>query len=659
MVENISMKTFSSEYRPDIDGLRSVAVVSVIFFHAFPSLFPAGFIGVDIFFVISGYLISNILLNNIDQSTFSLAKFYGRRILRLYPALLLVLVFCLALGWLLLLSDEYKQLGKHVVAGITFSSNYSLWQESGYFDSASERKILLHLWSLAIEEQFYLLWPILLWVAWKFNKVFIFISVAVLASFAANILTISSDLTGAFYLPQYRFWELSVGGVLAYARIRPGSIAIANSLSATGFLLLICGFFLIGKDSLFPGWWALLPTLGTGFIIASGNYAWLNRCVLSSKPMVLIGLISYPMYLWHWPLLVFARIYWGHPNTTQLIIAAGLSIPLAYLTFRFVEIPLRQSTLQFKSKVIRLVFLSALIGLAGSYIYLSNGLPKRNIADKQVRIEADLKWTFWDDKSCAKEFDISPCQITQNKPIKVLILGDSHANHLYPGISQNIHSGVMNIGSCAPLDGIQVFVSKNQQHHSGRSDACLKNNFSLLEKMNSIETVIVSMYSQPLFDGILKNQKDYEYWGDISLKSILKNESNLPQTELVRNGLLRTLNKVDAAHKKIIFVRDTPYMSEDFRDYCLKRKTDSAKSIDCTIPREIYELQRAKEADVLKSIRSKLPNIYIFDPIDLFCDKEVCYFIKDGRSLYRDHHHLSEYGSNIMGRGIATQYLKN
>jgi peptidoglycan/LPS O-acetylase OafA/YrhL len=660
MIENILKKQFPSIYRPDIDGLRAIAVISVVIFHAFPRILPGGFIGVDIFFVISGYLISNILLNNLTLSQFSLAQFYGRRVLRIFPALIVVLIFCLALGWFLLLSDEYQQLGKQTVSGVVFLSNFSLWQEAGYFDGTSERKLLLHLWSLAIEEQFYLFWPICLWCAWKINKFLLVLVLVTIVSFAANVLTISSDVSGTFYLPQYRIWELAIGGLLAYLRIGPSKKIVANSLSVTGVALLVCGFFFIGRNSLFPGWWSLLPTLGTVLLITSGNASWFNRNVLSNKVMVLIGLISYPLYLWHWPLLTFTRIYWGHPDISKLIIASIISIPLAYLTFRFIETPIRNCKFQFNTKVITFVAISTLVGMAGLAIYLSNGVPERNLANKYNRIESDLKWNYWDDKSCIKSYNISPCQITSNKPIKILIFGDSHANHLFPGIAQNVKNySVMNIGSCAPLKDILIFVSKNQEHHSGRSEACINSNFSLLETTSSIETVIVSMFPQPLIDGRLRNQKDYEYWGKITLKSNVQNESHLPQSELVKNGLIRTLQKISALHKKIIFVRDTPHIPEDFRDYCLKRSDSGAKSEQCTIPRELYETQRIKETDIVNTILSELPNVYIFDPINLFCDESVCFLVKDGRSLYRDHHHLSEYGSNIIGQAIESKYFKN
>ena len=206
-----------SKYRPDIDGLRAIAVLSVVAFHAFPSWIRGGFIGVDVFFVISGYLISTIIFENLDKGTFSFSEFYSRRIRRIFPALLLVLIACFAFGWFALLADEYKQLGKHIAAGAGFISNFILWNESGYFDNSADAKPLLHLWSLGIEEQFYIVWPLLLWFVWKrkFNLLTITIVLAV-ASFILNLKGVKQDMVATFYSPQPRFWELLCGSLLAW-----------------------------------------------------------------------------------------------------------------------------------------------------------------------------------------------------------------------------------------------------------------------------------------------------------------------------------------------------------------------------------------------------------------------------------------------------------
>jgi len=282
------------KYRPDIDGLRAVAILSVVGFHAFPEWIKGGFIGVDIFFVISGYLISTIIFDSLEHKHFSFAEFYSRRIKRIFPALLVVLVSCLVFGWFALLADEYKQLGKHIAGGAGFVSNFIFWNESSYFDNAAETKPLLHLWSLGIEEQFYIVWPLLLWLAWKQRFNFLSITLAVvLISFWLNISKVGEDAVATFYSPQTRFWELLAGSILAYVTLhRPqfkhsfdtwlgkiifahpsdvGGNTLRNIKAFVGAGLIAAGILVIGKENHFPGWWALLPTLGAVLLISAGG----------------------------------------------------------------------------------------------------------------------------------------------------------------------------------------------------------------------------------------------------------------------------------------------------------------------------------------------------------------------------------------------------
>ena len=307
------------EYRPDIDGLRAVAVLSVVGFHAFPDLVKGGFIGVDIFFVISGFLISTIIFTSLNRNAFSFLEFYGRRIRRIFPALILVLVTCFTLGWFVLFGDEYKQLGNHIAGGAGFVPNLVLWSESGYFDNAANSKPLLHLWSLGIEEQFYIIWPLLLWLAWKKRSSLIAITVTIaVASIAYNIAIYRHDAVADYYSPQTRFWELFAGSVLAYIKLhshdfsaslkkwldkwpvqytKVNSAALCETQSIFGALLVTTGILVITKKYHFPGFWAVLPVFGAVFIISAGKHAWLNRVVLSNRLLVWFGLISFPLYL--------------------------------------------------------------------------------------------------------------------------------------------------------------------------------------------------------------------------------------------------------------------------------------------------------------------------------------------------------------------------
>src|SRR4051812_23262661 len=263
----------SHAYRPDVDGLRAVAVLAVLAYHAFPSVLPGGFAGVDVFFVISGYLITGIIVDDLARERFTYANFYWRRIRRIFPALILVLVTCLALGWLVLLPDEYAQLGKHVAAGAGFVSNIALWREAGYFDSAAELKPLLHLWSLGVEEQYYLVWPLLL-LLFRRHALWMIAGIGA-ASFVLNIWMVGTHPTAAFYLPFTRFWELLIGSFLAFSVRRKNSFE--NPKAFAGLILIAAGMVLLHPGPSLPGWWGPPPGFGAGLAGWAGPRAWGGR----------------------------------------------------------------------------------------------------------------------------------------------------------------------------------------------------------------------------------------------------------------------------------------------------------------------------------------------------------------------------------------------
>nr|WP_308495452.1 acyltransferase family protein [Duganella flavida] len=333
-------------YRPDIDGLRAVAVLAVVLYHAWPAWIPGGFIGVDIFFVISGYLISVIIMSQLVSGSFSLADFYARRVRRIFPALLLVMLATAVFGWTVLLQGEFRQLGRHTAAGSGFVSNLVLWQEAGYFDNAATTKPLLHLWSLGVEEQFYLLWPLILWLVFRRHFNFLLVTALIFcASMALNLATVQGDPTSAFYSPATRFWELMSGGIAAYLQLHhaPWSTRLQRWASWGGGALLALGFALIKAQLPFPGWWAVLPVSGAFLLIMAGPAAPLNARLLGARPAVWIGLISYPLYLWHWPLLAYGFIVYGEkPSYSVKLALVGAAFVLATLTYRMLELPLRR-----------------------------------------------------------------------------------------------------------------------------------------------------------------------------------------------------------------------------------------------------------------------------------------------------------------------------
>ena len=385
------------EYRPDVDGLRAIAVLAVIVFHAFPALLPGGFVGVDVFFVISGFLISGIILRGLSRERFSVLEFYGRRIKRIFPALIVMLAGVWALGRAMLLADEFQRLGKHVASGAGFMFNLTLFMDTkAYFGAITSP--LIHLWSLGVEEQFYLFWPLFLLATWKLGKkqFGVMVTVAVV-SFILNVVAVSAHPLAAFYLPWNRLWELALGGVLAYSQLdktghldgsdsglsaRKSRLAMLFSPSARGFLgilLILASCAIINERRAFPGWWALGPCLGAFLLISAGPRSWINRHLLSQRVMVFIGLISYPLYLWHWPLLSFAHTAnWRGFTPVMKIAAVTASFILATLTYKYVERPIRTSP-----KVLRLavpLFATMLVCLSIGYMTFKKNIPARTLS---------------------------------------------------------------------------------------------------------------------------------------------------------------------------------------------------------------------------------------------------------------------------------------
>lgn len=425
------------KYRPDIDGLRAIAVLSVVGYHAFPSWVRGGFIGVDIFFVISGFLISTIILGSLAGKGFSYREFYSRRIRRIFPALLPVMAATFVFGWYVLLADEFSQLGKHVTASAGFVSNLVLWGEAGYFDTAAEAKPLLHLWSLAVEEQFYIFWPLLLGLVWRFKGargLMFWMGMATGLSFLLNVAGVHRHADATFYSPLSRIWELAAGGLLAHTAMRrtaegrPVRGAQLRSIAGVAFIGL--GLAMIQHTKAFPGWWALLPVLGACLCISAGMGAWLNRVVLGSRLFVWVGLISYPLYLWHWPLLAFARVVeGGMPPLAVRTGAVVASFVLAWLTYRFIERPIRQSEGRGAVKVLAAVMVA--LAVVGAVAFFKLLPPRNSDPTLQAIVSAGSDWDYPGSMRSIELEKQDIYRLGQGKE-RVLLLGDSHVEQYAP-----------------------------------------------------------------------------------------------------------------------------------------------------------------------------------------------------------------------------------
>lgn len=390
------------KYRREIDGLRAVAVLPVILFHAGFEAFSGGFVGVDVFFVISGYLITTIILADKEKGTFSIVKFYERRARRILPALFFVMLCCLPFAWLWLLPGDLKEFAHSLIAVSCFSSNILFWQESGYFATAAELKPLLHTWSLAVEEQYYILFPLFLMMMWTLRKRWIFGSLLVIA--AGSLLLAQWGAynypSATFFLLPTRCWELAIGALIAFyflykkshTDLVTSNNSVNESFSLLGLALICYSIFAFDKTTPFPSVYALIPTIGTGLIIVFTSAKTFVGRFLGTKTMVGIGLISYSTYLWHQPLFVFARHRsLTELNTASLLFLSVLSIVLAYFSWRYVEMPFRNRDVFNRKKIFILAVIGSVLFLAvGATGHINNGFPER-LTKKQKTVLKNLK----------------------------------------------------------------------------------------------------------------------------------------------------------------------------------------------------------------------------------------------------------------------------
>jgi peptidoglycan/LPS O-acetylase OafA/YrhL len=415
-----------------IDGLRAIAVVLVLIFHAYPQTLPGGFIGVDVFFVISGYLITGIILDAYRKDRFSFPGFYARRVRRIFPSLALVLLFSIAIGWFVLLPSEYLALAKEAIASSFFLPNILFWSEAGYFDAAGSTKPLLHLWSLGVEEQFYLFWPPVIYFAGRRPNALWAVLVGVTsASLIFCLFLTKSDPISAFYLPFTRIWELSLGGLLAASSSATPNKMYSSIAAVSGLAAILSSALMLSPQSSFPGLFAVVPTLGAAAVI------WSRSDILSSNPLPYIGLISYPLYLWHWPLLFFARrAEFGSPR-----VMIALSFILAIASYELIEKKLVQYFRLTSAAAFSGISLATAASFAAAVVF-SSGVYSRypkDIATVLATMNYDYGrdarlYTCWlTDERGPRDF--GPICFAGDK--SVMIWGDSQAARLYPGLHAN------------------------------------------------------------------------------------------------------------------------------------------------------------------------------------------------------------------------------
>lgn len=648
-------------WRADIDGLRGLAILAVVGYHFFPRAWQAGFVGVDIFFVISGYLITGILLSSGEAGRSALLSFYARRVRRIFPALAVVLAAVMLAGWLLLYDDERVPLGAHVVGGTAFLSNIVLWRESGYFDAAIESKPLAHLWSLAVEEQFYIVWPVLLWLVLRSRRAPAIVAALMASSLLACAWLVQRDAATAFYVPVFRFWELLAGALLVLAErrglldwLRPR----AALLSFAGFALLALAFLLVHSGLRFPGWWAVLPVAGSTLLIAAGPQAPLNRVLLANRPMVWIGLVSFPLYLWHWPVVTFARIVFNtEPHWPGMLLLLAFSFILAWLTWKVVERPVRAPG-QGSRKVA--VLATAMVALAASGALLREVQDLRPRAPELARRMAphpshDLSRNPALKGECGLR-DASQRQLLlhclrdEREPERLALVGDSKAEALYDGLvrTSSASGRWLFMGGSLQHSSLVPVLSSELRFASYQAPSLLV--LETLARNPRIETVAIATATRALFP--------------LAREDSIEDLPDLADPAEARAGLARFVAELLGTGKRVVLIVDNPSLPDPRK--CLlparfipPQPLGAWFAVDgpghCRIGLQRHRELSARYRALLEDIRNLAPErIAIFDTLPYLCDSptDSCNPSDAEGPLYSYSDHISGHAARKIGLAL-------
>jgi peptidoglycan/LPS O-acetylase OafA/YrhL len=614
------------KYRAEIDGLRALAVVPVILFHAGFEVFSGGFVGVDVFFVISGYLITTILIEDLENQRFSLVNFYERRARRILPALFFVMFVCIPFAWMWMLPGQMKDFSQSLVAVSLFASNVLFWRESGYFDAAAEEKPLLHTWSLAVEEQYYVLFPIFLFLAWRYGKNRVFWMIVVMASISLLLSEWGwrNKATANFYLAPTRAWELFAGSIAAFI-VQKNGVQKNNFLALLGLAAIIFSIFAYDETTPFPSVYALVPVLGVVLLVLYADKETIVAKLLSTKIFVGMGLISYSAYLWHQPLFAFARITVNEPSHLIMGILALGSLLLAYLSWKYIETPFRNKQTINKAKIFTVSISGILIFSAFSFLgHKNNGFYQRFTEGEQallitassspLRPQCHFRQELssLDKKACTYFFDTR----------SIAIIGNSHGTELAYAIAQELkpyNKGVLH----HTMSGCK----HNYQKSGEEQTVCYRWHEKVVDSLqndDSIETVVLSY----------------------------RNETYIENAEY-RRSLVKMIESLNEAGKKIVLVLQAPLPGAHINKYLsqsLFNKDIDVKGITNAEWEVIYKGYRSLLEEIPK-------NTNVINPKDLFCDDVSCHVIKLSEALYFDDDHLSISGASIIARHIISEYV--
>ena len=654
----------SHRYRADIDGLRAVAIFSVVAFHAHLRSFSGGFIGVDVFLVISGYLIGSLVYREIIESGFSFARFYERRVKRILPALLTVLIICNLIAFIILSPLELRSFCEESFAAAFSSSNVYYWLRSNYFNPVTAFKPLLMAWSLGIEEQFYFLFPLTLFFLHKFAKRWIFQCLAIcsLLSLVACAVCTRFYPSAAFYLLPTRAWELGLGILIAIREVERGplklSVPSSNILGSLGLGLIVFSVFVYTEATRFPGIAALLPTLGTAFLINSRD-SFINRKVLSSSPMVYLGLVSYSWYLWHWPLMSFARIVSGGLlSVSRALVIALLSLLLAVFSYHLVEQPFRRAVTPRPRLFLSYATVIVLIGIASFLGYTKAGWPNRipELASAEAtvhQVEKNICMAGYEESAPRLQ---APCVLQTGGPTMVLV-GDSHAASLGPTLrrlanQQGFGFESLTKAGCAPL----LDVKQQLPLHPEFERSCLDFNRAVVKhilKDPNIKVVFLAgFWSAPYL-----NHEGFGHQAAFGTDAPLSENY-----EDLRVGLLKIITRLRASGRRVVVATDVPRFEVDpmsnVRNIVMRRRGELALMLS----RHIFSLDPIPEDSLVKPA-DKIAEGFVRDSateggaeiVNLaqnLCPGSRCAFWDNGVLFYSDTHHITPAGAENALRGF-------
>jgi peptidoglycan/LPS O-acetylase OafA/YrhL len=674
----------TTSYRPDIDGLRALAVGAVVLFHAFPSLLPGGFLGVDVFFVISGYLITGMILEGIRARTFSITGFYLRRARRILPALLTMLLVVSLLALLILMPDELERFAQNVTASALFVPNLFIASQSGYFDAAAAMNPLLHLWSLGVEEQFYLLWPVLLILCVPRARPRVTIAIIggiAMASFIAHIVISRYSAGLSYYLPFTRFWQLLTGALLAAAAVArvertavPATATAAreswkgNAMSVTGLLLVVGSILATRAGSETFVAVAVPVTLGSALFIAAGMQALPNRVLFAARPAVYFGLISYPLYLWHWPFLSFLGVLDLDRGTSGRLLRVAVvlvAIVAAILTYHFIELPVRKRR-DLRRLGVGLASLLGVAAFAGVAVSSTGGIPQRTSLQYNP-----FEWppAMRLEQRCAALYG-QPEDLRENafcirndyaRDPSIVMIGDSHANMFIPGVRAAYpEASIVQIGgsACPYLRDTEFW---NDDRRAWRR-VCPPLIDSAYRAITPATQVVILIARMPMYISTPD-----EYAATFDFVSPKHFESPLfpgaSPAATYEHALRRELTQLVQAQREVVLVLPVPALDFRPRSCAPVRPVDSllpARSADsCSVPRQSVETRHANSRSIVARVVRELadPRVHVVDPMDALCDARACHAVIDGKLMYRDDNHLTVEGSRYVWSRIRPRNL--